>query len=113
MARLFFSSAPRGMVATSATQPSQFRPVTPDIARTLIISGVCGLAKPNWSRLGSKRARRRPLHATPVSAGSAARASSKDANEGPQGSRWDNALMQGFFGVLKTELVHHREYPNH
>ena len=25
---------------------------------------------------------------------------------------WDNAPMESFFGTLKTELVHHREYPN-
>lgn len=24
---------------------------------------------------------------------------------------WDNAPMESFFGTLKTELVHHREYP--
>jgi transposase InsO family protein len=23
---------------------------------------------------------------------------------------WDNASMESFFGTLKTELVHHREY---
>ena len=23
---------------------------------------------------------------------------------------WDNAPMESFFGTLKTELVHHREY---
>jgi putative transposase len=25
---------------------------------------------------------------------------------------WDNAPMESFFGTLKTELVHHREYPD-
>jgi putative transposase len=25
---------------------------------------------------------------------------------------WDNASMESFFGTLKTELVHHREYPD-
>ena len=25
---------------------------------------------------------------------------------------WDNAPMESFFGALKTELVHHREYPD-
>lgn len=25
---------------------------------------------------------------------------------------WDNAPMEGFFGTLKTELVHQREYPD-
>ena len=25
---------------------------------------------------------------------------------------WDNAPMESFFGTLKTELVHHREYLN-
>jgi transposase InsO family protein len=25
---------------------------------------------------------------------------------------WDNAPMKSFFGTLKTELVHHRKYPD-
>jgi len=25
---------------------------------------------------------------------------------------WDNAPMESFFGTLKTDLVHHREYPD-
>src|SRR5499433_609580 len=25
---------------------------------------------------------------------------------------WDNAPMESFFGTLKTELVHHRQYPD-
>jgi putative transposase len=25
---------------------------------------------------------------------------------------WDNAPMESFFGTLKTELVHQREYPD-
>jgi len=25
---------------------------------------------------------------------------------------WDNAPMESFFATLKTELVHHREYPD-
>jgi putative transposase len=25
---------------------------------------------------------------------------------------WDNAPMESFFGTLKIELVHHREYPD-
>ena len=25
---------------------------------------------------------------------------------------WDNAPMESFFGTLKTELVHYREYPD-
>ena len=25
---------------------------------------------------------------------------------------WDNAPMESFFGTLKTELVHHSQYPN-
>jgi transposase InsO family protein len=29
-----------------------------------------------------------------------------------KGNCWDNAPMESFFGTLKTELVHHREYPN-
>ena len=28
-----------------------------------------------------------------------------------KGNCWDNAPMESFFGTLKTELVHHREYP--
>jgi transposase InsO family protein len=27
-----------------------------------------------------------------------------------KGNCWDNAPMESFFGTLKTELVHHREY---
>ena len=30
-----------------------------------------------------------------------------------KGNCWDNAPMESFFGTLKTELVHHREYPYH
>ena len=29
-----------------------------------------------------------------------------------KGNCWDNAPMESFFGTLKTELVHHREYPD-
>ena len=29
-----------------------------------------------------------------------------------KGNCWDNAPMESFFGTLKTELVHHSEYPN-
>ena len=29
-----------------------------------------------------------------------------------KGNFWDNAPMESFFGTLKTELVHLREYPN-
>jgi putative transposase len=29
-----------------------------------------------------------------------------------KGNCWDNAPMESFFGTLKTELVHHGEYPN-
>ena len=29
-----------------------------------------------------------------------------------KGNRWDNAPMESFFGTLKTELVHQREYPD-
>src|SRR5215471_1701123 len=29
-----------------------------------------------------------------------------------KGHCWDNAPMKSFFGTLKTELVHHGEYPN-
>jgi putative transposase len=29
-----------------------------------------------------------------------------------KGNCWDNAPMESFFGTLKTELVHHCEYPN-
>ena len=29
-----------------------------------------------------------------------------------KGNCWDNAPMESFFGTLKTELVHLREYPN-
>src|ERR1700720_3854093 len=28
-----------------------------------------------------------------------------------KGNCWDNAPMESFFGTLKTELVHQREYP--
>jgi putative transposase len=27
-----------------------------------------------------------------------------------KGNCWDNAVMESFFGTLKTELVHHRRY---
>ena len=29
-----------------------------------------------------------------------------------KGNCWDDAPMESFFGTLKTELVHHDEYPN-
>jgi putative transposase len=29
-----------------------------------------------------------------------------------KGNCWDNAPRESFFGTLKTELVHHREYPD-
>src|SRR5262249_24008977 len=29
-----------------------------------------------------------------------------------KGNCWDNAPMESFFGTLKTELVHHRQYPD-
>ena len=29
-----------------------------------------------------------------------------------KGNCWDNAPMESFFGTLKTELVHHRDYPD-
>ena len=29
-----------------------------------------------------------------------------------KGDCWDNAVMESFFGTLKTELVHHRDYTN-
>ena len=29
-----------------------------------------------------------------------------------KGNCWDNAPMESFFGTLKTELVHNREYPD-
>jgi hypothetical protein len=29
-----------------------------------------------------------------------------------RGNCWDNAPMESFFGTLKTELVHQREYPD-
>ena len=29
-----------------------------------------------------------------------------------KGNCWDNAPMESFFGTLKTELVHHRKYPD-
>jgi putative transposase len=29
-----------------------------------------------------------------------------------KGNCWDNAPMESFFGTLKTELVHHGEYPD-
>jgi putative transposase len=29
-----------------------------------------------------------------------------------KGNCWDNAPMESFFGTLKTELVHHSQYPN-
>ena len=29
-----------------------------------------------------------------------------------KGNCWDNAPMESFFGTLKTELVHHTQYPN-
>lgn len=29
-----------------------------------------------------------------------------------KGDCWDNAPMESFFHTLKTELVHHRDYPN-
>src|ERR1700730_12021662 len=29
-----------------------------------------------------------------------------------KGNCWDNAPVESFFGTLKTELVHHREYPD-
>lgn len=29
-----------------------------------------------------------------------------------KGNCWDNAPMESFFGTLKTELVHQREYPD-
>ena len=29
-----------------------------------------------------------------------------------KGNCWDNAPMESFFGTRKTELVHHREYPD-
>jgi putative transposase len=29
-----------------------------------------------------------------------------------KGNCWDNAPMESFFGTVKTELVHHREYPD-
>ena len=28
-----------------------------------------------------------------------------------KGNCWDNAPMESFFGTLKTELVHQRDYP--
>ena len=28
-----------------------------------------------------------------------------------RGNCWDNAAMESFWGTLKTELVHHRDYP--
>ena len=27
-----------------------------------------------------------------------------------KGDPWDNAVMESFFGTLKTELIHHRHY---
>src|SRR5947208_12058483 len=32
--------------------------------------------------------------------------------ETKQAPCWDNAPMESFFGTLKTELVHHRDYPD-
>ena len=29
-----------------------------------------------------------------------------------RGNCWDNAPMESFFGTLKTELVHQRDYPD-
>jgi putative transposase len=29
-----------------------------------------------------------------------------------KGNCWDNAPMESFFGTLKTELVHQRDYPD-
>ena len=58
---------------------------------------------------------RRPLESAQYAAGDyrdILQAAAMIQSMSSKGNCWDNAPMESFFGTLKTELVHHREYPD-
>ena len=58
---------------------------------------------------------RRPLESAQYAAGDYRKilqAAAITPSMSRKGNCWDNAPMESFFGTLKTELVHQREYPD-
>src|SRR5436190_6840415 len=111
------STFPKGPIS-AFTAPTKLQPWPPPSTRgpeRRLIGRRPQRRLTSFSYQPTKTALRRPLESAQYAAGDY-RKILQAAAITPSMSRtancWDNAPMESFFGTLKTELVHQREYPD-